>query len=400
MVNVQDTDGNTPLHLACMKSLPKYTLSQTVETLLNHGAGVNIPNLAGVTPFHIFITHSSITLISWDFEDRLCSFLQHGADLRLPTRTGETPFQLYLEKTWSTLTWTPFAFFHISHFLRYGADPNTLVKQGEKLLYEVLNIRLYHPCFHYYQVLMTLCKTADLHTPSSNGDLPLHAVIRNCIWDVEHCVELTKALLQRGIDPNQMNGKGETPLAILFDKHYLIENIKMILEPLLRHDLDPMQFLSSSGSLPIYVAHKQWKNDTEVRSLLRVLVDAYVARPESLDQDRSNEQEQNLLWWRRYRRYIQMQMWSDEASNLLESAASTMPASVRDDLPTILLTFAAENILESSKKALLKSKENAGLNSNLVRFRSDQIVLTLRDCRKLGLDISNSWYEFLLELFD
>lgn len=53
MINAQDKNGNTPLHLACFKSYP-----ERIKLLLENGANPNLKNLRNETPLHIAVNHS------------------------------------------------------------------------------------------------------------------------------------------------------------------------------------------------------------------------------------------------------------------------------------------------------------------------------------------------------
>jgi ankyrin repeat protein len=399
-LSIPDNDGNTALHEA-LSRYPKveHTSGGTVEQLLLHGARANTPNLAGVTPFHM-----AIRQVAPGYESYLPIFLQHDADVFTTTKDGESPFQAFLNQVWNFACWESHRYTETMLFLHIGADPNTIVKQEEKLLYAILNLRPLDDLvssLDFHELLMTLCRTADIRTPSGKGDLPLHEVVRNCHWNRKYCVEVMKVLLQRGADPNQLNGKAERPIHILFAQDISFEDIKKVLQCLLENDVDPM-LVDSSGELPVYTAYRRWVNgkrrDDEGKEIVKMLVDSYIARPESFLTPSGHNQV--LLWWRVYRLFRLTKHWSEEASELLNTAASTIPEAIAENLSKLLLIFAAEDLLAAAKEFLLFIKGIVGLSDGEAQYESRRIVCILRDCRKLGLEVNPSWYHFLLELFD
>jgi len=131
-LSTPDNDGDTPLHLALSLYPKKRSVSSgVVEKMLRHGAGVNIPNLAGKTPFHVAIEQVS----SSHNDSYLPMFLEHEPDILLAEKQGSSPFQTFLDKSWDLRSYWWHA---ILAFLQKGADPDTTVKREERLLYGVL----------------------------------------------------------------------------------------------------------------------------------------------------------------------------------------------------------------------------------------------------------------------
>jgi ankyrin repeat protein len=402
-LSVPDINGDTALHTALSEDLGRIGKRRVdiAEKLLFRGAGPNVPNHAGVTPFHM-----AINLMSSQSgqEPYVSLFSEYDVDLLSTMQDGSPPFQVFLNKVWSFQSGQHHHYENIIKFLDKGADPNTVVKRGrlereeERLLYMMrppnLSSRDEKRTIHrFHQLYMRLCESADIHIPSSRGDLPLHEVVRNYSTNWDRCIEVISALLQRGADPNQLNGKGNCPLQILVKSHCISHNVKPILKFLLKNNLDPMP-AKYTGELPVYIL---FQRDSWWAVLL--LIDAYVKRPES-SSDSDEHPQQNLVWWRRYRKFCLQKHWSDEATELIEAAALAMPESVAQRLPKMLLTSVAVELLEDAKKNLLDAKERFGLSDPCAQSESSHIVQILRDCRKLGLDVASSWYPFLLELFD
>ena len=390
-LSIPDINGDTALHIA-LSLYPKRrsTGNRIVEKLLSLGADVNKPNLAGKTPFHIAIQLSSSV-----YRDLyLDLFFQHEPDVLLPERHGNLPFQTFLDTVWDLYSY-PLGFWLdlIMAFLQ--ADPNTVVNQKERLLYMMIYREAWFGYSHeYYNVLVRLCETTDTDAPSSKGGLPLHEAVSNLYLSGTSTLKILRTLFRRHADANRLNEKGECALRILLARKLKVEYIKPILNILLENNADPM-LIDSSGKLPIYVACRNFENNDQ-KDLIKILVKAYVERQESDDQEIQSPHK--LAWWLRYKRFCLGTDWSNEAAELLE-AAWNMPEDVAKSLPRLVLAFAAEDFLEAAKEYFLLLRDSFGLNYVRTQTKCHYIVRILRDCRTLGLEVDESWYHFLLELF-
>lgn len=133
--------GNTPLHMAVLALAMKTATTQTqandcIKELLEHGAGIDAVNKAGITPLH-----QACKMASEELVDLLLSY---GADVNKPNTGGENCLFLFLNhppnvKNHSLLV----KLLHLtSPFTVYnhkGQIPSTLVlpsfmKQREQLL--------------------------------------------------------------------------------------------------------------------------------------------------------------------------------------------------------------------------------------------------------------------------
>lgn len=392
-LSTPDNDGDTALHAALRKS--PYRRPRTdgvIVKLLCRGANVNAVNNAGVTPFHMamkYITripkHSYVPL-----------FLDHDADINLKTDSGEWPFAILLKKAWALrYDWSK----EVLMFLRKGADPNTRVSTQDSLLYVMLLTMNWDFLTEYDDIVLQLCKTADIDTSSAEGDFPLHCVMRSgfqegfVVSHVKRYLQIVEALIHRGSDPSQANGKGERPLQILLSRNGHFPTIKSALTNLLDNGADPM-LADSSGNLPIYSAYRLSRNNDR-DELVRILTDAFIARPEK--SDGGNNSQPIPVWWQTYRAFRLQHRWSDEGRQLLEAAstrtATGMPQDVAEHLPKLLISFAAEAKLHAAK--LRFSSGEIAWNSTV---ESPHVVRILRDCKIMGIDLDVSWYHFLLDI--
>jgi ankyrin repeat protein len=389
-LSISDNDGDTALHVALRRVPSKIPRDGgVIEKLLRRGANVNAMNHAGVTPFHMVMKkpeycHSSL-------------FLEHDPDINLLTHAGESSFAIFLtnigtrKHAWSHQTLM---------FLQKGADPNTQVSGGESLIYAMLDksIGLHIP--ELDDVALQLCKTANIHTPSVTGDFPLHCVMRSWVSYLEvdqtH-LKLAKALLYRGSDPNQSNGKGKRPIQALLSNDVvsslrLFRSVKIALINLLDHGADPM-LVDSSGDLPICIAYRQMKNDSR-DEVVKILTDAFIARPENSDE--GNKTPPIPVWWSKYRAFRLQNHWTSEATQLFEAASSGVatgiPQDLTEKLPKLLISFAAKAILQAAETRL--SIEGHGMHAVLESYN---VVSILRDCKNMGIDMDTKWYHFLLD---
>ena len=79
--NVQNKEGNTPLHIATQKAL-----TETIQNLLEKGANPNVQNNEGNTPLHI-ATQKALT-------ETIKNLLEKGANKTIENNDGKRAFQL------------------------------------------------------------------------------------------------------------------------------------------------------------------------------------------------------------------------------------------------------------------------------------------------------------------
>jgi len=387
-LSTSDNDGDTALH-AAVRGSPKKRSSNgdVIEKLLHRGANVNTLNHAGVTPFHM-----ALEQISCDPKDSYVPiFLEHDADVQLRTGSGEWPFEVFLKNVWAfTHRWWS----EMLVFLREGADPNTEVSEKGNVLYAMLNLATYWPDNPKSDVLLQLCKSANIHTPSAKGEFPLHCVMRPWVGEINigRHLEFVKVLLDRGSEPNQQTGKGERPLQILLSNNVYHPGIEIALKNLLAKGADPM-LIDSSGNLPVYIAYKRFTG-SDRNELVKILTDAFVA-PAVAD-DEGNDNQTSSAWWRTYRDLRLQKQWSDEASQLLEAAS--MPQDIAEHLPKLLLSFAAEEKLQAAKDFFKCLQEGIVFSGNSAQAETSHVLRILRDCKQSGIKVDLSWYHFLVDI--
>ena len=159
--NVQDRDGNTPLHLASMGSFSSVFTNHAaaVRVLLQHGANLHRTNDAGETPLHV-ATHTGVGAAHADV---IKALLAAGARPQQADGNGLTALQ---------------------RFVRHGSDDGEIVA-------------------------LLLKAGANPDQKDSRGDAPLHTAIKT--GGSNGKANVVEALLGGGANPCVRDARGYTP---------------------------------------------------------------------------------------------------------------------------------------------------------------------------------------------
>ena len=159
--NVQDRDGNTPLHLASMGSFSSVFTNHAaaVRVLLQHGANLHQTNDSGETPLHV-ATHTGVGSAHADV---IRALLAAGARPQQADGNGVTALQ---------------------RFVRHGSDDGEIVA-------------------------LLLKAGANPDQKDSRGDAPLHAAIKT--GGSNGKADVVEALLDGGANPCVRDDRGYTP---------------------------------------------------------------------------------------------------------------------------------------------------------------------------------------------
>lgn len=156
-----------------------------VAFLLDHGAQVNRPNVAGETALHYAVgldDPATVTLL-----------LARGADVRAKTEDGSTPLQIAV--AWGQIG-------SMTALLEKGADPRQVLPSGETLLHVAA---LVGPP----EAIALLA----VHGVPVNGANPAGATPLLLACAASN-VATAKALLEQGADPNLGDAQGRQPLVL------------------------------------------------------------------------------------------------------------------------------------------------------------------------------------------
>ena len=387
----QDDDGNTALHVAFVGARSNSPSSYSVITrLLDAGADITIPNHAGITPFHMAIdppdSNAKPNL------DMVGLFLDRIADLSRVTDTSGDLLKRFLDRTEITKYRKGTTVNSICKLMiRAGANLNIRLKSGEFLLHTALLGSSAHRLDD--ELLELLCEKADVGVIAYNGDTSLHSGVRKRKWNGTISTKHLEILLRRGAALNLVNDAGDTPLmvALKFLNYYLPSTAALI-STLLDGGANSM-LIDKAGDVPIYVA---FRHNKECKALIQLLVDD-IAEHEGLgrlDFKASDE----LEWWTGY--HYLLRSGSAHFISLQQLAdAPGLPSDIKTPLSKLLLIMAAEIILPQLKARFRDCGGSLGLIYEETKMVRDRIVQYLRECKQLDLNIDQSWYHFLLELF-
>ena len=211
-VDEKDGDGSTPLHLAV-----GYNKHEIAAELLSK-CDPNIQDKQGMTPLHIACIDGDLSMVK--------SLIDHGARVDDKDYDGNTPFSLALKYKEYTL-----ALVLLSEF---KCDPNTKNNQGEIPLHmayrgggirmisrlidhgacvndrdSILNIALKSKQYRITMMLLSELK-CDPNTKDENGMGPLHNVIACQGSDLK----IMKSLVDHGARINDKDSDGNTPFTL------------------------------------------------------------------------------------------------------------------------------------------------------------------------------------------
>ena len=181
-VNLCNETGTSPLYKAC-----QYGHDSTVQLLLNNGADVNLCEETGVSPLFIACQngHDSTVHI----------LLSKGVDVNLCDKTGASPLFIACQNGHDNTV-------HI--LLSKGVDVNLCDKTGASPLHIACRNG------HESVVHILLCKGIDVNLCDNTGASPLFLACQNGHDSTVHI------LLSKGVDVNLCDKTGASPLQIAY----------------------------------------------------------------------------------------------------------------------------------------------------------------------------------------
>lgn len=202
VLDEQDEDGRTPLHLAALNGDV-----ETIKVLMKNGADIDIQDkYDGNTALH-FAANSACA-------EAVKTLVENGADVNIQDKYGKTALILFASKYHDNRE-------TINVLTRNGANVNTQDEEGKTALH-------YAARNGNERTVKALVESgAYVDTQDKNGKTALHYAV-----DMGN-VETVKILVENGIDVNIKNASGWTALDLNFDPEdkeikNLIENASQI----------------------------------------------------------------------------------------------------------------------------------------------------------------------------
>ncbi|CAL5871415.1 uncharacterized protein PFLUO_LOCUS5665 [Penicillium psychrofluorescens] len=277
------------LHLASL-----YGHEGVVNTLLKHGAEVNLLDERSLTPLSYAVLHGHITIVKLLLENGAsCDFpgdeitdsrharwlsplhclslpsrlstptwepifsllLQHGTDINVQHGEMDTPLN-YVTQERGTVISVPESISRL--LLEHGADVHAVTQSDETPLH--LSALVAHDD-GVKVVKMLLERGADVNAQNDTGDTPLHL----SALDYRDC---TKVLLEHGADVNARNSEGQTPLRIAVE-----EKILPTVRLLLAHGADATIVDDDTGNNLLNLVGLSSKEDEVNLEIMTMLLD-------------------------------------------------------------------------------------------------------------------------------
>ncbi|KAI3580951.1 ankyrin repeat-containing domain protein [Fusarium oxysporum f. sp. albedinis] len=184
-----DSDGCTPLHIACQRG--NIALA---KLLLTKGANSNAQDNEGRTPLHDSLLHGRLERRS-SFK-AVPSLMEFGSDVNIQDNQGCTA--LHYAATHVIDTEFPYT---SELILDHGADINFQDANGQTPLF-----RSFSRCEDFNSTKLLMERGADVNISNSEGDTILHK-------GRDRNLKLLKILLHRRGNISALNKKGDSPLA-------------------------------------------------------------------------------------------------------------------------------------------------------------------------------------------
>lgn len=199
-VNVTNSNGDTPLHLACRSEDSNYSINETVTLLLNSGADVNAKDRNGCTPLHELCKYSQ-NGSAW--MEVIPALIANGANVNANDDFQRTPLHdACLYNNWID---TPFKLSGLIYLLAHGAHINAQDKFGRTPLHQ--------PFLQKHE----------------NGRYAHKSPLNNAASFIRYRFVLPFLLLVNGANPNIKDDYDETPLTLSkksYDINRLLEKIR------------------------------------------------------------------------------------------------------------------------------------------------------------------------------
>jgi len=213
-INIQNGEGDTPLHTAVKNDYPEVT-----KFLIENGADLNFANIVGQSPLHLSAGLGNLELTK--------ILVEAGATLDIRDLSGQSPFHL---AAWNQ------NFELVTYLIEKGPDINAQDSNGKTSL-------------HWAALLgnqeiadLLIEKKAKLDVKDHSGKTPFY-------WSVlKNQLTVANALIKAGTKINIKDDKGMAPIHIATFKGY-IGLVKLILD-----NKGQINITEASGKTPLHMA--------------------------------------------------------------------------------------------------------------------------------------------------
>ena len=233
-VDVQNKEGNLPLHIACQN---QHICNDSVKVLCDALSydHIKLQNKHGNTALQEFLTCQHNTYSSGNFHLLLQIFTDRGL---LPNQTIDNHVLGYLHM----------ACRHQKvDIVKYLCEKYTsLIEFPISLLHEA--------CLNYNERVLEYM-LFDVNIPTINGDLPLHLAAKTKV-----CIQSTNLLIRKTKDINYKNNQGETPLHALYSGDKTFSSPSVLLEFLKVEGID-LSAVNADGCTPLHCMCRAGKFD-------------------------------------------------------------------------------------------------------------------------------------------
>jgi ankyrin repeat protein len=383
-----DLRGNTALHDAALCDDSK-SPSCFVE-LLNYGAGVNVLNAAGQTPFHLILDRAAQP----EWSHTVLVALEHGADALMCNERNQVPLQIWAESLELKLAIRQFE--EIELFCSKGASLDVPLRSGDYLSHFLIQLVEFDRYFGSRQGKF-ICERVQPLLRGLNGNTIFHELMeRYRMKDLQ----LIDILLNRGADPNAEGDGGVTPFYLLFShSSYRWESrILKVAEMFVNAGANPVHSLPA-GDIPIYAAARELEPKFR-KEVLKALLASFAKKHETTELSQTLK---GLHWWQNYIASLKQAEngdWVGADNRLQQGDDLRLPEEVDEDIRTSARIVLAENTLRHHKAAILVNPKDQTYSEQELGIFCGNVVTILRGCRYNRIPIDPAFYQLLLDVID
>lgn len=259
-VHATDDHGNNVFHhiMHSIRILSAPTFSPFIRKLVDAGVDLNARNQQNHPPLW---SYNKCVISTYQFdvtkeeEDMLRVLVDAGMDLNVSDDDGETIL-------WGVCRKFVYNTRVMEKFIRMGADPTILAKDGTSLLQVVAKSRRPEEWFRYLISVGTNTEALDV-----GGDSLIHSVVQSHREGPEP-LEVIQVLVEAGAAPLAKNAKGQTVLHVV----KTMAMLEFVLKSPIFRGLD-INAQDVDGSTPLHSAMDMVLPDQAAWSLLRVGAD-------------------------------------------------------------------------------------------------------------------------------